>query len=218
MGKKAQISAFGATLREIEGPRQATSDACHLAAASNIYGSHAWHPAFLLGQTAAAWEVWEQTGGKLPGAIVVPIGQGGMLLGYYRGFRALRDAGLIERLPRLVGVQSSACAPIVHAWQRGSREVEPVEEHETVAEGIRIRAPARAQEILHALRESDGFALTVEDEAIRAARKALAHRGLFVEHTSAVPVAALPAVRAELGRTASILVPLSGSGLKERNS
>ncbi|MDQ4075230.1 MAG: pyridoxal-phosphate dependent enzyme [Chloroflexota bacterium] len=214
-GKKAQIAAFGATLREIEGPRQATSEACHRAAQTTLYASHAWHPAFLMGQVAAAWEVWEQMEGKLPDAIVVPLGQGGMLLGYYRGFLALHEAGLIDRMPRLVGVQSTACAPVVHAWARGEGRVEPVEERETIAEGIRIKAPARGDEILRALRESDGFVLAVEDDAIQTARRALAQRGLFVETTSAVPVAALSRVGAELGERAAVLVPLSGSGLKE---
>ncbi len=213
--KKAQIMAFGATLHEIEGPRQATSDACHIAASETLYASHAWHPAFLLGQMAAAWELWEQTHGNLPDAIVMPLGQGGMLLGYYRGFRALQAAGLLERLPRLVGVQSVACAPVVRAWEEGAARVEPVAEHATVAEGIRIRAPARGDEILRAIRESDGLALAVEDEAITRARRALGQRGLFAETTSAVAVAALPALRQRLGERIKVLIPLSGSGLKE---
>ncbi|HEX8684132.1 MAG TPA: pyridoxal-phosphate dependent enzyme [Ardenticatenaceae bacterium] len=214
-GKKAQITTFGATLEEVEGPRQATTDRARREAQTTLYASHAWHPAFLLGQMAAAWELWEQTAGHLPDAIIVPLGQGGMLLGYYRGFRALRDAGLIERMPRLIGVQSAACAPIVRAWERDLKSVEPVEEQATVAEGIRIKAPARGHEMLCALRESGGWAVAVEDDAILAARAALARRGLFVETTSAVPVAALATIRERLGNGTNILIPLSGSGLKE---
>jgi threonine synthase len=213
--KKAQIATFGATLEAIEGPRQATSDRAHEAARTTLYASHSWHPAFLLGQTAAAWEVWEQTGGDLPDAIITPLGQGGMLLGYYRGFRALQEAGIIGKMPRLIGVQSAACAPVVQAWERGLDHVEPVDEHATVAEGIRIKSPARGHEMLRALRESDGWPLAVEDDAVLAARAALAQRGLFIETTSAVTVAALTAVRARLGNDARILIPLSGSGLKE---
>lgn len=213
-GKKRQIATFGATLQTIPGPRQATSDACHEAAKTTLYASHAWHPAFLLGQVGAAWELWEQTGGNLPDALVMPAGQGGMLLGYYRGFRALLEAGCIPKMPRLVAVQARACAPLVAAWERGATQVEPVTEEETIAAGIRIRAPARGTELLRALYESDGLALAVDDEAIRAAHAALARRGLFVETTSAVPVAALAQVRARLGGE-RLLVPLSGSGLKE---
>jgi threonine synthase len=138
-----------------------------------------------------------------------------MLLGYYRGFRALQRAGLIERMPRLVGVQSAACAPVVQAWEQGLESVEPVEEQATIAEGIRIKAPARGHEMLRALRESEGWAVAVEDDAILAARAVLARHGLFVETTSAVPVAAVAAIRERLGNGANILIPLSGSGLKE---
>jgi threonine synthase len=213
--KKAQIAAFGAALREIEGSRSATSEACHRAAETTLYGSHAWHPAFLLGQVAAAYEVWEQSGGRLPDAIVVPIGQGAMLLAYYRGFRTLQAAGLVDRLPRLIGVQPEACAPVVAAFEQGLGDPAQVQERETIAAGIRIGAPARGREILHAIGETGGFALAVRDDDIIAARRALAHRGLFVEHTSAVPVAALPTVRARLPDNAAVLIPLSGSGLKE---
>lgn len=213
--KKAQIGAFGATLQEIEGPRSATSAACHKAAENTLYGSHAWHPAFLLGQVAAAYEVWEQSGGNLPSAMIVPLGQGGMLLGYYRGFRALQQAGLIQAMPRLIGVQSAACAPIVAAFEQGSNDPAPVSESDTIAAGIRIAAPARGREMLRALRESNGFPMAVEDEAVIAARRALAERGLFVEYTSAVTVAALATVRSRLPANATILIPLSGSGLKE---
>lgn len=214
-GKKAQIASFGATLCEIPGPRQATSDACHVAAERTLYASHAWHPAFLWGQVAAAWELWEQSAGELPDAIVMPLGQGGMLLGYYRGLDALLQAGLIDKLPRLIGVQAKACAPVVRVWQRNGDEVEAVEEQDTVAAGIRIKKPARGTEILRALYHSEGMALEVSDHEILEAKAYLAERGLFVETTSAVPVAALPAVRAALGEQAHLLVPLSGSGLKE---
>ena len=215
-GKKRQIATFGATLEEIYGPRQATSDACHAAARDRIYASHAWHPAFLLGQMAAAWELWER--GTLPEAILMPVGQGGMLLGYFRGLQALREAALIPRLPRLITVQSEACDPVVVAWERGHTDVEPVETGETVAAGIRIRQPARGREILRALRESNGLALRVSDEEIRRSHRALARRGLFVERTSAVPVAALPQVQLALGEKAELMVPLSGSGLKEEQA
>lgn len=214
-GKKAQIGAFGAKLREIEGPRQATSDACHQAAQHTVYASHAWHPAFLLGQTSIAWELWEQTEGHLPDAIVAAVGQGSILLGYYRGFRALQEAALITHMPRLIAVQARPCAPLVAAWERGAEEVQPVEEQHTIASGIRVKAPVRGRELLRALRESNGFALAVEDHSIRQAHQKLAKAGLFVETTSAVPLAALPTVRKRLPQGSKIVIPLSGSGLKE---
>lgn len=213
--KKAQIVAFGAQIREIAGPRHAVREACERAAGEVLYASHAAHPAFLLGQMAGAWEIWEQTGGRVPDAIVIPVGQGAMLLGYARGFRALLEARLTSALPRLIAVQSSACAPLVRAFEHDEAQVAPVSERPTTAEGIRVRAPIRGEAMLRAVRESGGFCVAVDDGAISDAQDALARRGLFVERTSAAAAAALSTVQARLGRDAHIVVPLSGSGLKD---
>lgn len=213
-GKKRQISVFGAELVPVEGPRQATTDVCLRAAETSFYASHSWSPYFVLGQTTFGWELWEQLGRRGPDAILLPVGQGSLLLGAYRAFVALRQAGLIGRLPRLYAVQTEACDPVVRAWQRGD-DVPAVESTGgTLAEGILIKAPVRGRAIMQALRESGGGALAVAETAIRAATEALARRGLFVEPTSAVPVAGLPAVRRALGPRAEIVVPLTGSGLK----
>lgn len=213
-GKKRQISVFGAELVPVEGPRQATTDACLRAAETSYYASHAWSPYFLLGQTTFGWEVWEQLGRRVPDAILFPVGQGSLLLGAYRAFDALRQAGLVPRLPRLYAVQAEACDPVVRAWQRGDDVPAAESTGQTLAEGILIQAPVRGRELMQALRESGGGAIAVSEAAIGAATEALARRGLFVEPTSAVPVAALPTVRAALGPEAEVVIALTGSGLK----
>jgi threonine synthase len=147
----------------------------------------------------------------------MPVGQGNILLGYYRGFCALKEAGLITQMPRLVAVQAQACAPLVAAWERNADRVEAVEEQETIASGVRTQAPARGPELLCALRESNGFALAVDDEAIQVAQQKLVRYGFLVEATSAVPVAAIETVQKRVGKELNILIPLSGSGLKEAN-
>ncbi len=213
--KKGQVAVFGARLVEVPGPRAAAAEACRRAAQQAVYASHAWSPLFLLGQMTVAWELWEQMGGTLPDAVVCPLGQGGLLLGLWRGSLALREGGFASRLPRLYGVQAAACDPIVRAWEAGADAPLPVREGETVAEGVRIAAPVRGREVLAALRATAGGALRVEEHAIVDAQRALARRGLFVEATSATAVAALPAVRRLVGPSAQIVVPLTGSGLKQ---
>ncbi len=217
-GKKAQIARFGAQLVEVPGPRAAVTAACEAAAQETAYASHAWHPCFIAGEMTTAWELWEQMGGRAPDAVVCPVGQGGLLLGLVEGFRALLAAGVIERLPHFYAVQSAACDPIVRAWERTIDVPAPVEGGSTIADGIRITAPVRGRAILAALRASGGAALRVDDFAIRAAQQTLAARGLFVEPTSAVPVAALPAVLDHIGGEAEIVIPLTGSGLKTVSS
>jgi len=213
--KQAQIKAFGAEISLVEGSRTDATARCCQAAQQVMYASHIWHPAFLLGQMSGAWEVWEQMAQQVPDVVIMPVGQGNLFLGYYRGFRALLEANVIDRMPRFVAVQAAACAPLAFAWQQGLTYVPPVEEQPTVAAGIRTCAPVRGLELLRAVQDSDGFVLTVTDEAIRHAQQRLTRMGFGVEATSAVPVAAIAAVRQQVGDTAKILIPLSGTGLKE---
>ena len=213
VGKKKLIAGFGAQVVEIPGPRVATTEAIMEAVQTSVYATHAWSPLFLLGQMTAAWEVWEQLGRHAPDAVICPVGQGGLLLGFARGFQALHDAGLIERLPRLYAAQSAACDPVVRAWENGLEDIEPVAQGATVADGIVITKPVRSREVLAALRQSDGSAFRVSDDEVLAAHAALNQRGLFVEPTSAVPVAALLRESAAF-EGALVVVPLTGSGLK----
>ncbi len=213
-GKKTQIARFGATLVEVTGSRADVTAACEKAAQDIPYASHAWNPFYLAGQMTIAWEIWEQMGHRAPDAIVCPVGQGGLLLGLARGFAALHEAGLIAHVPRLYAIQSAACDPIVKAWEAEHDAPIPVSSGETIAGGIKITAPVRGREVLAALRGSGGAAYRVSDSAITAAQTILAAHGLFVEPTSAVPVAALDRVQAHLDRAAEIVIPLTGSGLK----
>jgi threonine synthase len=210
-GKKRLI-ALNAELVEVPGPRSAPTEACHQAARETVYASHAWSPFFAVGQMTAAWEVWEQLGRRAPDAILCPVGHGGLFLGFARGFKALLDAGLIERMPALIAVQSAACDPVVRAWENGQDEPEPAAQNATVADGIVVSLPSRGREILAAIRATGGAALRVDDAEILQAREMLTKRGLLVEPTSAVPIAALERLQADTN--AAIVVALTGSGLK----
>jgi len=213
--KRAQISLYGAEVVSVPGPRIQATRAAEAALTTDVaYASHVWQPAVLAGLHTLAWEIWEQMGHRAPDWLVAPVGQGTLLLGAYRGFRALREAKLTEHVPRLVAVQSSRCAPLHAAWVQELHHVPSVQAEPTVAEGISIEQPVRGQQLLEAIRESRGTVLTVEDEQILSAQSALAHRGLYVEPTSAVPAAALSRLgeRIEAGQT--VVVPLTGSGLK----
>jgi threonine synthase len=212
--KKALIAAVGGDLVEVPGPQHAKTEACMEAARTTPYASHAWSPYFVLGQMTAAWEIWEQLGRRAPDAIVCPVGHGGLFLGLARGFRSLRQAGLIERAPRLFAAQSEGCDPIVRAWEQGDAVPPRVTPTPTVADGIIVEVPVRGKAVLRAIRDSGGAALRTGNDAILAARDALARRGLLAEPTSATPVAVLARVRAQLGPDATVVIPLTGSGLK----
>lgn len=211
--KKRQIAVYGAQLELVPGPRAATAGAAARAAAQVAYASHAHSPYNLAGLETIAWEVWEQLGRCAPAAMVFPVGQGTLLLGAYFGFKRLAEAGLIEQMPRLIGVQASACAPVFRAWQAGLDDVAPVEEGKTVAEGVRISAPVRGGTLLAALRETGGEAVAVGEGEIAEGQDLLARHGLYVEPTSAVAAAGLGRVSYHLPEGEVVLV-LTGSGLK----
>lgn len=211
--KKAQIRVYGADLAEIPGGRAATTDAAIAAAEHSLYASHAWNPLFNNGLRTAAWEVWEQLG-RAPDVVITPVGQGGLLLGMAEGFRDLLDAQCIDQLPRMIGVQAAAVAPVYQAWRDGLVEVPTVPEAATIAEGVRIRHPVRAEAILAAVRETNGVMVAANDHAVEAARADLARQGLFVEPTSALVLAGLYQIIDSLPRDAIIVAPLTGSGLK----
>lgn len=214
--KRAQITVYGAEVRSIPGPRvNAKLAAWEAAERGLVLASHAYHPGFLTGQQSVAWELWEQLGRRAPDWFVVPVGQGLHLLGLWLGFRRLKAAGLVDRLPRLVAVQAAALAPLCRAFEAGLETVPAVEPTiPSVAEGLAIAEPVRGRRLVQALRETVGTCVAVEDEAILAAQRQLAHQGLYVEPTSATAVAALEVVFQQAAPGETIVVPLTGSGLK----
>jgi threonine synthase len=214
LGKKRAIAA-AAELVEVGGSRADVTAACLDAVeAGAAYATHAWHPFFIAGQQTLAWELWEQLGGA-PSAVVMPVGQGLLLLGVARGFRALYAAGLIDRLPRLYAIQAAASDPVVRGFESNSEDPIAVTPGETSADGVVIGQPVRGAQVLTAIRESGGAAFRYQETEIIEARAKLARQGLYVEPTSALTAAALPQVCTHLGENdGKIVIVLTGHGLK----
>jgi threonine synthase len=210
--KRAQIEIYGAKLVRILGPRSETTAAVlREADAGAVYGSHAYLPQGLAGIATVAFELVEALG-QAPGALVVPVGQGTLLLGAQLGFQALRKAGRIDTLPRLIGVQAQACAPLWMVHTAGAAGLEMIREGDTLAEGIRILRPLRGDKVLRAIEATDGTIVAVEEHEIQGGLEALAGRGMLVEPTSAV---VWPALLSELDALLDpIVVILTGSGFK----
>jgi threonine synthase len=184
--KRNQLAAYGAEIIPIPGPRSAATEAVLEAVDDGaIYASHAYLPHGISGMATTAFEIFEQLG-EAPGSVVTPVGQGSMFLGLAMGFQALFKANQISRLPQLVAVQASACAPIWSEYMSTNSEQQIVLEGETIAEGIRILNPLRGEGIIAAIRDSDGIVVAVEDEEILSGWKMLARKGFYVEPTSAI--------------------------------
>jgi threonine synthase len=143
----------------------------------------------------------------------MPVGNGTQLLGTARGFQDLKRAGVIDQLPRLIGVQAAACAPLRDIMQNKRCQIKSMTGH-TTAEGIAIPRPARGRQIAEAIRSSGGEIITVSEDEIQWGGQELAHHGILAEPTSATVWPALKHIEASLLHKGIIVLSITGSGLK----
>ena len=119
------------------------------------------------GKKTMGYEIAEQMNWKLPDVIIYPTGGGTGLVGMWKAFDEMEQLGWIDsKRPRMVTVQSEGCAPIVRAFLEGREFAEYWEGAQTVADGLRVPAAVGDFLILRALRESQGTAVAVSDEAM----------------------------------------------------
>ena len=124
------------------------------------------------GKKTMGLELAEQLGWEMPDVIFYPTGGGTGLIGMWKAFDELEAIGFVgSRRPRMVAVQATGCAPIVDAWEKGLDHAPLWENAHTVAAGIRVPVAIGDFLILRAVRDSGGFAIAVEDEAIIAAQQ-----------------------------------------------
>ena len=212
--KVRPIERAGATVRRIEGGRQAVTDACidAVETGERWYASHVYQPAFFAGTATFAFEVAAQRDWHAPDAVVTPLGHGTLFLGAYRGFRALVEAGWIDEMPRLYGVQAAGVAPIAAARNDYHR----ADDVNALADGIQITEPPRKAQIADAIEETGGDAIAVDAEQTEATLARLHRSGFYTEATCAVAPAALDVLRTRgvIDPDEDVVVPLTGSGLK----
>jgi threonine synthase len=213
-GKLAQIQLYGASLHKVPGSREDTARAVLNAAEKDYYASHSWNPFFFHGTKTFAFEICEQLEWKAPDVVIVPVGNGTLLLGAYIGFRELRQAGVTDKIPKIIGVQAAHCAPLFKAFVDELKEFSPIEKKETLAEGIAIAEPVRGRQILKAVENSGGGFFAVEEEEIKKSLFELAWKGFYVEPTAAATIAAIPKYMSQLKKNEIIVSVLTGHGLK----
>jgi threonine synthase len=167
------------------------------------------NPYRIEGQKTAAFEVVDDLG-RVPDVLAIPVGNAGNITAYWAGFRAYREAGRTDALPRMMGFQAAGAAPIVLGH--------PVEHPETVATAIRIGNPASWDRAVAARDESGGLIEAVTDEEILAAyRDVVRLEGIFCEPSSAASIAGVRRLAREgrLDRGATVVCVLTGHGLKD---
>jgi threonine synthase len=170
------------------------------------------------GKKTMGYELVEQLGWQVPDVILYPTGGGVGLIGIYKALGELRELGWIGgRLPRLVAVQSTGCAPIVRAFAAGAARAEPWADARTVAYGITVPAPLGDELVLAALHATGGTAIAVDDDELLAdLREFGALEGLLLCPEGAACLTAARHLRASgwLGVDEQVVLLNTGAGIK----
>lgn len=170
------------------------------------------------GKKTMGLEIAEQLQWELPDVILYPTGGGVGLIGIYKALNELKELGWISgKLPRLVAVQSTGCAPIVEAWRAQKRESVFWEHAQTVAFGITVPKALGDFLVLEALYNTNGCAVAVDDETILANQARLAEtEGLFICPEGAATLAAAEQLRADgwIKPGERVVLLNTGSGIK----
>jgi threonine synthase len=170
------------------------------------------------GKKTMGYELAEQLNWELPDVIIYPTGGGTGLIGMWKAFDEMEQMGWIgPKRPRMVTVQSSTCAPIVRAFEKGERFADEFENASTVASGLRVPKAIGDFLILDAVRDSGGSAVAVtDDELIAAVGEIGAATGIFAAPEGA---ACLPALKTlidggQVSAGETVVLFNTGSGIK----
>jgi len=169
------------------------------------------------GYKAMAFEMAEQFDWDLPDNILFPTGGGEGIIGLWKGFKELIELGWIKKIPRLIIIQSSGCAPLVEAYNRRESEVkETWKNAETIAAGLRVPHPYASYLILRAVKETKGMAVAVDDEEIVSSMKTFFKLGIYACPEAASTLSALNKLENEgvLDLDEKTILYLTGNAMK----
>jgi len=223
--KIAQLLFYGASVAKVQGTYDDAFDLCWRV--SNEYGwlnrSTGWNPFTREGKKTVSFEIAQQLDWQVPDAVFVPVGDGNIISGVYKGFRELEAIGAIEACPAIVAVQSvgsNAIAQAVTRVEKGCAVTESIESVSatTMADSISVDLPRDGVAAVRAVTESGGRAIEVTDDRICEAIVRLSRQaGVFAEPAGATAYAGLLAW-AEQGRPGGyekVVCLVTGNGLKD---
>ncbi len=172
------------------------------------------------GYKLTAFEMFEQMGGtsvSVPDYIAVPTSACGHIRGIFKGYKELMEAGITERLPRMIIVQAKNNSPIVSAIDKGLKEVIPFSGFHTVAEAITSGNPQGGNELIDKADKYGWPAQSVSEDEILESQRRLAQSGYFVEPASATSIAAVKKLNEKglIEEGSKVIIILTGSGLKD---
>lgn len=217
-GKVAQLMIFGATVITVKGSYE---DTFRLSAEAidrwKWYNRNAAiNPYLMEGKKTVALEIAEQFDFRMPDYVAISVGDGCTIAGAWKGFKDLYEIGAIDKLPRLISVQSTGCYPINKAIAE-NKPLEHMEEN-TIADSIAVGVPRNAIKAMNAIRESNGIVVNVtDDEILDAMRLAGRTSGVFGEPAGSAGTAGVKKA-VELGLIKAddtVCSVVTGNGLKD---
>ena len=174
----------------------------------------AYNPLTIEGKKTVSIEIFNQLGRNAPDVVFVPVGDGVIYAGVYKGFADLKTAGLIGKIPQIVGVQSTGSNAIAQAFQSG--KMLPIAKATTNADSISVASPANGRMAVKFMRACNGWATEVSDAEISQAQVQLCKEaGVFVEPAAAAAWAGFLKDRERLKPSQKIVVLLTGLGFKD---
>ena len=217
-GKLSQAMDYGAVTCQLK----TDFDGClrlltEIVRAEPIYLLNSVNPYRLEGQKTPAFEIAEALDWNVPDHLIVPGGNLGNSSALGKGFRELKDLGLVARVPKISVIQAEGANPLVRTLARGSgAELDPVEAH-TRATAIRIGNPASWRKAARVIEETGGWCIDVTEAQIAIAKAELGAEGLGCEPASAVALAGLKKLRAKslISSSDVVVLVLTGHTLKD---
>lgn len=218
IGKATQICLYGATLIKVDGDYKAAFQLSK--AAIDKYGWYnrnaAINPFMVEGKKTVSMEIAEQLNFEPTDWVAVSVGDGCTVGGVYKGFAEFYKLGLIKRIPRILGVQSTGCAPFVIASETGEALKEADEN--TIADSIAVGIPRNPIKALNAIKLSNGAWISVPDSDIIKAMGLLGRtEGIFGEPAGVAAIAGIKKA-VELGiikPNETVTTIVTGNGLKD---
>ncbi len=213
------MGIHGATVLKVHGPDYSVikKQILDLAGELSLRVVSGNGPIRVEGYKMIAFELLEQMEGEVPDYIAIPTSACGHTRGVFKGYRELKEAGLIHKIPKMIVVQARNNSPIVSAIKQGKKQVIPFSGFHTVAEAITTGNPMGGDEIIDRAARHGWLAEDVTEEEILDSQRRLAASGYFVEPATATSLGAIRKLRAsgKLDREARVVMMLTGSGLKD---
>ncbi len=218
-GKIVGASVYGPTMVAVDGSYDQVNRLC-----SELADDLGWafvninmRPYYAEGSKTLGYEVAEQLGWRAPDNCVVPAASGELHTKIWKGLTELADVGLINSVKTNMHLaQPQGCSPIVQAFEKGSRVVQPVKA-DTLAKSLAIGDPAAGPYAVQTLQETGGTAVAApEDEIVEGIQLLAETEGIFTETAGGVVIAGLRklAKSGAIKRDEVTVAFITGNGLK----